>query len=289
MSRKLATFSVLLVQAVSASLLLCAVAAAEQASDYIKIQTFKTHSRLSLRLDATVEVERQKASAEPSRGFEILLKGLALTDLGAPFGSEGDWLRQMDAVTEGDSRLLKVKFRETESGVVVKGTWRFPGGKAALAEPRMETFHYRKDDAYFVDFWAKPGPTAVQAKASNERRAREDRLKKAQAEVKARQDRRAQLAVARAEMEDSMRFCKEPWTEPREVFLPFFPRSLHFHLIVISLRSSRTRITRTLLRRGIQRSRSTSDWPFAFTRRKSSRSSRRPSIFLSASSRTRSS
>ncbi len=210
-------------QAVSASLLLCAVAAAEQASDYIKIQTFKTHSRLSLRLDASVEVERQRTAAESTQGFEILLKGLALTDLGAPFGSEGEWLRQMDAVTEGDGRLLKVKFRETEAGVVVKGSWKFPGGKAALADPRMETFHYRKDNAYVVDFWTKPGPTAVQAKASSERRAKEDRLRKVQAEVKARQDRRVALTAARAEMEDSMRFCKEPWTDSREVFLPFAP------------------------------------------------------------------
>ena len=196
---------------------------AEQVSDFIKIQTFKTHSRVSLRLDSSVEVVRQKTDTEESKGFEVLLQGLSLSDLGAPFGSEGEWLQQLEAVSQKDPRIEKLQLRELESGVLVKASWKFPGGKAALARPAMETFHYRKDLNYVVDFWVKPGPTIAQAQAAEDRKKREQTLKQAEASVRARRDRRDAVNKIRSEMEDSLRFCRDAWTENREVFLQFLP------------------------------------------------------------------
>jgi len=207
----------------TASAVFCAAASADQISDFVKIQTFKTHSRLSLRIDSSVEVVRQKPDLEARQGFEVLLKGLSLTDLGAPFGSEGDWLRQVEAVTGADPRLAGVRFKELESGVLISGKWKFPGGKATPADPRMESFHYRKDHFYMVDFWGKPGPTAVQAKVAHERRERDEKLRKLESTAQARREQRRAIAKAQSEMEDSMRFCREPWDESREVFLQFNP------------------------------------------------------------------
>lgn len=196
---------------------------ADQISDFVKIQTFKTHSRLTLRLDASVEAARQNPQSESVKGFEVLFKGLGLADLGAPFGAEGEWLRQIEAVTSSDPRLGSLRIKELESGILVRAQWKFPGGKSAPADPRMETFHYRKGNSYFVDFWPKPGPTAIEARAAGERRRKEEKLKAIESTVKARQDQRRQVAQAQAELEDSMRFCREPWDESREVFLQFNP------------------------------------------------------------------
>ncbi len=228
MGRKL----VKLRQMISVSLLIAAPAVstpgAEQIGDFVKIQTFKTHGRVSLRLDASVEAERQKTDTEASQGIEVLLKGVGLADLGAPFGAEGEWLRQLDRIGAADPRIAKIELRELEQGVLFKARWKFPSGKSALARAAMDSFHYRKDESYVVDFWLKPGPTVIQARAAAERRASETRLRRFEKGVRERGEHRRALAQARAEMEDSLRFCREPWSEKREVFLPFLPARSSF-------------------------------------------------------------
>ncbi len=202
--------------------------AAEQISDFVKIQTFKTHGRISLRLDASVEVERQKSDTEASQGVQVLLKDMTLGDLGAPFGSEGEWLRQLDRMSGADPRVARIQLRESDAGVLVTAKWKFPSGRAALAKPAMDSFHYRKGEAYVVDFWLKPGPTAIEARAAAERREDDLKLRKAESDQRERANGRRALAQARARMEDALRFCREAWTESREVFLPFLPARSSF-------------------------------------------------------------
>ncbi|MFN7685949.1 MAG: hypothetical protein ACK5QT_11130 [Oligoflexia bacterium] len=223
MSRKLERLqkTLFLARLVLAGVVSGQLAAADQPSDFVQLQTFKTHSRLTVKLDPSVEVIRQKTGAEASQGFEFVLKGLSLSDLGAPFGSESEWLRQLDGIWKSDPRLTRLRLIEQESGVLVRGEWKFPSGRLALASPAMDSFHYRKDQAYVIDFWIKPGPTLIQSKAAQARQKNEERLKQAEAAVQRRSAERRALAAARVEMEDSLRFCRDAWDEGREVFLPF--------------------------------------------------------------------
>ena len=128
-------------------------AMAETVADFIDIRSFKTHGRVSLRVDPSVEVERMDAARESSKGFRILLKGLQLSDLGAPFGAEVQWAREVEAAAIRDPRLARLSLSEREDGVIVQGTWKFASGAAAPAVPRMESFHYRRnyDARYVVD------------------------------------------------------------------------------------------------------------------------------------------
>ena len=81
---------------------------AETVADFIDIRSFKTHGRVSLRVDPSVEVERIDAVRESSKGFRILLKGLQLSDLGAPFGAEVQWAREVEAAAIRDPRLARL-------------------------------------------------------------------------------------------------------------------------------------------------------------------------------------
>ncbi len=202
---------------------------AENLSNFIRLQSFKTHGRVSLRVDPSVEVQALSAP-EPSQGFVLLLKGLVLSDLGAPFGAEQQWAREVEAVAVRESRLSKLTLTEREDGVVVSGKWKFAPGSAAPADPKMETFHYRKTDTsdYVIDFWPKPGPTVGEVKAAAERKARDARLAAARKKMKGRQERRIANEKLRAELDDNLRFCREPWNEKREIFLPFRPLQTEF-------------------------------------------------------------
>ena len=200
-------------------------AMAETVADFIDIRSFKTHGRVSLRVDPSVEVERIDAVRESSKGFRILLKGLQLSDLGAPFGAEVQWAREVEAAAIRDPRLARLSLSEREDGVIVQGAWKFASGAAAPAVPRMESFHYRRNDdaRYVVDFWPKPGPTVSEARAAGERSARVAALAEARRRMQGRRDRRIASEKQRAGHDDNLRFCREAWDEKREVFLPFHP------------------------------------------------------------------
>jgi tetratricopeptide (TPR) repeat protein len=205
-------------------------ALAENLSSFIRIQRFKTHGRVSVHVDPSVDVQVLKGAQEPSRGFSLLLKGVVLSDLGAPFGAEQQWVRQVETVATRESRLSHLALTERDDGVLVSGDWKFASGSAAPADPRMETFHYRKNDTsdYVIDFWPKPGPTVGQVKAAAERKARDERLASARKKMQGRRDRRIANEKLRAELDDNFRFCREPWNEKREIFIPFRPLDTTF-------------------------------------------------------------
>ncbi len=187
----------------------------------VELQSFATHSRLTVRLDENVRaVWKEKAD-----GFEVLFPGVALSDLGAPLGAEAEWAEQARKLS--DQRLGEIHLGETEKGLVLKGKWRFPEGKARLAFPKMEHFDYRDSKAgesrYVLDFWVKPGMTAAELQARKHREAREVELQNQKKIAKAREERRLAYQRARAEIEEVTRFCQEPVVPGRDIFLNFLP------------------------------------------------------------------
>ena len=188
-------------------------------AELIHLQTFKTHSRLSIRLDEGVEARWK----ETTEGFELLLKGIGLADLGAPVGGEKEWLAHL--ASPRDSRLGGLRFVETPEGVKVLGQWSFPKGEMDPANPKMEKFDFREKSPaqYVVDFWPVRSLTMGESKALNRRTTRENEIRKQQELAHARESRKQKVAQARAEAEDVGRFCREPLSEHSDVILPFVP------------------------------------------------------------------
>ncbi|OFZ21055.1 MAG: hypothetical protein A2X94_06915 [Bdellovibrionales bacterium GWB1_55_8] len=196
-----------------------ALAAPYASAEALRIQTFKTHGRLALSVDESVPVEWKNGS----RGFEILLKGIALTDLGVPSGQQEEWKANFRAAA--DPRLAGLSFEETASGVLIRGQWKYPIGRNAPAVPAMETFEYReKAPRYVVDFWWKSGPTVSEVESARARVKKAQAESKARMESKQRADRRLASQKTRQEAESAVQgFCAEPLKDSTDVFLSFLP------------------------------------------------------------------
>lgn len=182
------------------------------AASSVDLQTFRTHSRLSIQLDPSVE----PSWTETPGGFKLLLKGVALQDL---YLSPGvvDSLR--------DSRLKSVSVAEAGDSVVLTGVWNFPAGDAAPADPSMERFQYREKAPakLLIDFWPKTGPTVGDLKKLKETKSRQAAIKTAEREALARRQRRAEVEKSLAIQADVARFCTEPMKDGVDIFLPFYP------------------------------------------------------------------
>jgi predicted negative regulator of RcsB-dependent stress response len=189
------------------------------AGEPFRVQTFKTHSRITIQVDDTVPVELKNGS----QGFELFLKGVSLSDLGAPLGDEQAWIDQYRHQRE--PRLENINFHETLEGVKVTGKWKFPSGKLALAHPVMETFDFRgKSPAeYQFDFWVKNGPTQIEVENDQRQAELAALVKKNQEEQKKRINRRIASEKKHAEAENSRQFCEKPLSEKTDVFLEFYP------------------------------------------------------------------
>ena len=190
-------------------------------ADSVKIQTFKTHSRILFSLDPSVD-----AKLKPSaKGFEIVFKGIGLSDLGAPLGEETAWENQF--AQTGDPRVLTLKFLEVADGVKVSGVWKFPEGREALVNPQMETFDFRQSNpssAYVVDFWVKKGSmTLSEWKIHEKEHARLEAVRKIEEDKRLRAERRLASEKRKADIEDTTRFCREPLSEKNDIFLQFYP------------------------------------------------------------------
>jgi tetratricopeptide (TPR) repeat protein len=185
----------------------------------VQIQTFKTHSRLSFQLDEGAQAEWKDIKG----GFELFFKGVTLGELGAPLGSEEAWTKQHDKLS--DNRLKSIRFHETPAGLKIIGTWKFPVGDNAPAEPKMEHFDYRTKTPvrYVVDFWLKAGPTVLEARIARRRADQLALIKKTEETSKARHERRIAVEKARASTDDVTRFCRQPLSDETDVFLPYLP------------------------------------------------------------------
>ena len=188
-------------------------------TENIQLQTFSSHSRLTFRVDDSVEADWKPTV----QGFQVFFKGLNYSDFGAPFGHEEKWAAQSREIH--DPRLSEVRFREVPGGLMVEGNWKFATGPQAPAEPKMETFNFRdrNPSRLVVDFWVKKGPTFAEVQALEKQRAREASAKKIQNEIKTRIQRRIASEKAKASLDVVDEFCRKPLSEEKDVFLPFLP------------------------------------------------------------------
>jgi tetratricopeptide (TPR) repeat protein len=197
------------------------------AAETVKVQSFPTHSRVIFSLDPSVETQLKPTS----KGFEVLFKGISLSDLGAPLGEEAAWENQFTRT--GDSRIASLHFSEVTDGVKVVGTWKFPEGKNALVNPKMETFDFRQSmtqnpsvgrNAYVVDFWLQKGAmTLSQYKAHQKAEAQAEQVRKNEDYKRSRAERRIASEKRKANIEDTTRFCAEPLSEKKDIFLQLYP------------------------------------------------------------------
>ena len=203
------------------SILTIYTASASEAAP-VKLETFKTHSRLSIRIDKGSKVELR----DKKESLEILLKEMSLFDLGSPFGSEKAWINRFIKIS--DYRLSKIDIRETNEGVLVRCHWNFPKGSKALYQPKMEKFTFRRSDMplFVMDFWIGKGPTLAEVKKKKEK----IRVVNRKREIKRRKEERAdyerQLASAAPLVlpePDIKDFCSAPKDYNDDVFLPFYP------------------------------------------------------------------
>lgn len=195
--------------------------------DSVSIETLKTHSRLTILIDSNLTVQKQLSQA----GFELFMDGATLADLGVPAGEEAAWKTQFRKIN--DPRLASLKFTQgpvtwdggKHSGLKISGTWKFPAGSQALANPAMEWFDYRKSfpAQFIVDFWHKKGATVNEIRAKLRKDKLLAQLKQEKEEIQKRADRKLAKEKAKAEAEDVGRFCQVPLSENTDLFVPFLP------------------------------------------------------------------
>jgi TolA-binding protein len=181
-------------------------------SSSLQIETFKTHTRLAISLDPSVDTQW----TETPGGFSLLLKGVTAQDL---------YLGSTDLGSLRDDRIAAVNATDTDGGVRIDGKWNFPTGANAIANPKMERFTYREKDParFIVDFWPKGGVTVSEIKREAADKAKKASIANADAEAKKRHDRRVAAESAMEIESDVARFCKEPLREGVDLFLEFVP------------------------------------------------------------------
>jgi tetratricopeptide (TPR) repeat protein len=194
------------------TLMSTAVADSARPASSLQIETFKTHSRLAISLDPSVEAEWK----ETPGGFSLLLHGVTLQDL---------YLGTVDLASLHDARIESVAAVETDAGIRIDGKWNFAKGENAPANPTMERFTYREKEParYVVDFWPKGGVSLAEIKRAANDKAKKESIAKADADAKKRRDRRIAAEQAMAIESDVARFCKEPLREGVDLFLEFIP------------------------------------------------------------------
>ncbi len=186
----------------------------------IELESFRSHSRIAIRADEGIE----PIWKDRDGGFELQLKGVWLSDLGAPLGGEQEWASRLLPKLK-DERLEKIELSETAQGVVIRGSWKFPAGKAKLADPKMERFDFREKSParYVVDFWQKPGPTVADVEGKKLRDLRMAERRALEEMRERRLERKIASQKERTQAEDLGRFCRQPLSIEQDVFLPFAP------------------------------------------------------------------
>lgn len=183
----------------------------------IELQTFKTHSRMTLRLDEGIAPK----VTQNAQGFEVLLPGVSPLDLGMGIGSDPGVVQALK-----DHRLSGVSIEDLGAeGVRLKGRWRFPEGERALAKPEMNVFDYRQKSPgrWIMDFWVKPGPTLAEDRVNRARAAKAAEVERLESKVKQRNRRFLASEEKRKEAGTADLFCDVPLTFESDIVLPFRP------------------------------------------------------------------
>ncbi len=205
---------------------LAPVGAWAEAPSFLGLQTFKTYSRLTLNIDGSISSRWKKTS----RGFEILLPGSSLIDLGVSPEDSKYLKKQMSDLK--DLRIAKLRLAEDSAGVRIIGTWKFPGGKQTLAQPVMDTFDFmeKTPPRLVIDLWVRPGLTLTDDLSQKEKHRLDTALKKMQEDEKARANSQLAIAGRNAEIHDLERYCHQPLSEKDDFFLRFHPVHPKFDL-----------------------------------------------------------
>jgi tetratricopeptide (TPR) repeat protein len=164
---------------------------------------------------------------ETPTGFSAFFKGMTLVDFGAPFGEEERWVSNF---TQYENRLNQqgvssLRFREMSGGVRIEGTWKFPQGPNAPADPHMESFTYRENEpARFVaDFWEQTGLSVAELKKREVESAKKLAAQRAHEQIERRMERRIASQKVKEGLDDLTRFCREPLQDGKDIFLPLLP------------------------------------------------------------------
>ncbi len=183
------------------------------------LQTFDDHSRLSLRVNSGIDHQWKDLPG----GFEITFKGISLSDLGAPFGLESQWVEKFRDLS--DSRLSLLRFYDSDEGLRVVGRWKYPKGNNAPAVPQMEFFSYRvaETSQFVLDFWLKKGPTVAEVHQKQLADKRKRAYEEMERRLKSRIQRRTASLQENTALADASQFCKRPLSPEYDVFLPFRP------------------------------------------------------------------
>ena len=188
----------------------------------LQLLTFKTFSRISIALpDSQIPAE----ISTRKDGFDLLLRGMTLTDLALSEqqSQQKRWVSELKNLK--DSRLQALSIQESETGLRISGTWRFPGGRQTLAFPEMEVFDYLTTESaqYTVDFWVKEGLSVLEYEEGQKKTNIVEHFKKIKKEERSRQNRKIAAEKAHAESENWTYFCQESLSDENDLFLRFYP------------------------------------------------------------------
>jgi tetratricopeptide (TPR) repeat protein len=200
-------------------LILLTICPGVHADEAIQFLSMQTHSRFTLHIDESVPASVKNLGP----GFEIYLKGVGLSDLGAPLGDEARWRAQYETLS--DPRLQSLDFKEIAGGIKILGKWKFPVGKYAPANPTMEIFDYHEKSPprYVLDFWVKSGPTRSEVDTEQRRSRVLAILKHAKDDEKKRVIRKLASEQRHEEADNFTRFCGKPLSSGTDLFLQFYP------------------------------------------------------------------
>ncbi len=194
-----------------------AIAASLDQYHSLDIQHHSSFSRLNIAVDESFKPKVTNGA----KGFEIRIPTAGLMDLGVPMGSESEFNQQIKALQ--DSRLGDLAVTEKNSELIIRGQYRFPKGKDALARPEMELFDfYRKDDGKFViDFWYKKGPTVVEAERQRKLSEIRNQEQRRNEILKQEQERKAQKEKRLEESRSALRFCEVPLSRENSLWVRY--------------------------------------------------------------------
>jgi predicted Zn-dependent protease len=183
----------------------------------VEITPTKSYSRFSIAIDSSFKPE----ITETAQGFLITIPAATLMDVGVPFGSEEAYNQYLSGLT--DTRISSIKVHEEPGKLVVEGKYKFPIGSAKLADPKMDHFDFRKNEEgkYYVDFFYKKGPTAIEA--NRDRRSADDKKLQAERELflKKEAERKESREKRLIEARNALFFCDLPFDRANTIFLKY--------------------------------------------------------------------
>jgi tetratricopeptide (TPR) repeat protein len=193
------------------------IASASEFDGSVELTQSSSYSRFAISIDSSFK----PVLAETANGFTITIPAATLMDVGVPFGSEETFNQYLSKLT--DSRLTSIKAHEDSSKLVIEGKYKFPTGSAALANPKMEHFDFRKDEQgkFFVDFFYKKGLTLLEA-GRDKRSADEKKLQAEKEEfLKKEAERKVSREKRMLEAKNALFFCDLPFDRSNTIFLKY--------------------------------------------------------------------